>query len=660
MFVCREVCRGTRGSSTAAAAIAERASSAAPSSADSVRVSSPNRAPSVPRLDPPAALESRSVAGLRTIRGESSRVESRAAPLISSVLVPPLSLRVFVPSPTATISCPLGLCTHTRTRLSQLCLLHPHTQRWPLLPTTLERRSHWQQQMHQRLQIRSTGTQHSRRRSWTRGGADSLILSVPVPICCACFVCQLAALHARWASEQQAMRARLETHDRLGFACALAGSSHNSDSSSHSASVDNDSKADSEASASMQSSAAYSAGSSACAPPLTLVGGVDISFVENSDAACAALVVCAYPPAADGSMRVVHELMQMVTLTEPYVPGFLAFREVPHLLRLIDEVRAKTPQFTPQLIMVDGQSARDGQRQRQRESRRTAPIDAVRCVMWLRSLCTGNGMLHPRGSHTSRAGNACQCSRAPSFPRQRSLRRGVCAVRRFGLACQLGVLADVPTLGIGKNLHMIDGLERDAVDAEAARCLQRGGQSFPLVGDSGTTWGACVRSTDSARNPIFVSIGHRISLDTAVRLAHACCQHRIPEPVRLADLRSREFIRQWTKKQGAAAAGAAAASAAPVAAPAPAPALAASASSSSASPLSSSRSPAERKHDAESDCPPPEAEADSAQQMQRQASRTQEQQQRAGAQENASSPSGAPRPRQTFVPAERAAACVLT
>lgn len=233
-------------------------------------------------------------------------------------------------------------------------------------------------------------------------------------------------------------------------------------------------------------------------------------------------------------------------------------------------------------------------------------------------------------------------------------------------------MADVPTIGIGKNLHMIDGLERDAVDAEAARSLQRGGQSFPLVGDSGTTWGACMRSTDSARNPIFVSIGHRISLPSAVRLAHLCCQHRIPEPVRLADLRSREFIRKWKSAQAEAAGGGNADAAVPAASPLPAlsvsvaPSSAVSSSSSSAvpsaspssSPLSSSRSPAEHKQDAESECPPALPDADSGQQIRRQSSA-----QGAGAADaSAAAPSpsgGSARTRQTFVPAERAAACVL-
>ena len=60
------------------------------------------------------------------------------------------------------------------------------------------------------------------------------------------------------------------------------------------------------------------------AAEITRVAGVDISFVKESETdACAALVVCELP-----SLRVVYERFERVVLREPYVPGYLAFREV--------------------------------------------------------------------------------------------------------------------------------------------------------------------------------------------------------------------------------------------------------------------------------------------------------------------------------------------
>ncbi|CAG8549880.1 10367_t:CDS:2 [Paraglomus occultum] len=118
--------------------------------------------------------------------------------------------------------------------------------------------------------------------------------------------------------------------------------------------------------------------------------------------------------------------------------------------------------------------------------------------------------------------------------------------RQFGLACHLGVLADVPTIGVGKNfLQIDDGVELSMphVKKVTKDVLKKGGDVYYLKGQSGTVYGAAVRSLDTTTNPIFVSVGHRISLDTAIRLVLRCCKYRIPEPTRQADICSREFIR---------------------------------------------------------------------------------------------------------------------
>lgn len=58
-------------------------------------------------------------------------------------------------------------------------------------------------------------------------------------------------------------------------------------------------------------------------------------------------------------------------------------------------------------------------------------------------------------------------------------------------------------------------------------------------------WGAALCSTAAVKNPVYVSVGHALSLDTCVRIVQACSQYRVPEPIRLADLQSREVVRQW-------------------------------------------------------------------------------------------------------------------
>jgi deoxyinosine 3'endonuclease (endonuclease V) len=58
------------------------------------------------------------------------------------------------------------------------------------------------------------------------------------------------------------------------------------------------------------------------------------------------------------------------------------------------------------------------------------------------------------------------------------------------------------------------------------------------------TLGQALRSLDSTRNPIFVSVGHRMTLSAAIQVTLHCCKYRVPEPVRQADQLSRAYIRQ--------------------------------------------------------------------------------------------------------------------
>ena len=96
--------------------------------------------------------------------------------------------------------------------------------------------------------------------------------------------------------------------------------------------------------------------------------------------------------------------------------------------------------------------------------------------------------------------------------------------RRFGLACHLGVLLDWPVIGCAKN-HLCGDWE---VPAEP-----RGSWS-PVVMD-GETIGAALRTQDGV-NPIFVSVGNRVTLEEAIEVVlKASPNYRLPETTRAAD-----------------------------------------------------------------------------------------------------------------------------
>ncbi|XP_068769776.1 endonuclease V isoform X2 [Struthio camelus] len=104
--------------------------------------------------------------------------------------------------------------------------------------------------------------------------------------------------------------------------------------------------------------------------------------------------------------------------------------------------------------------------------------------------------------------------------------------RGFGVACHLGVLTDLPCIGVAKNLLQVDGLARDELHREQIRSLQTEGDAFPLTGTSGKVLGMVLRSYNNSSKPLYISVGHRVCLETAVHLVKSCCRYRIPEPIR--------------------------------------------------------------------------------------------------------------------------------
>ncbi len=91
---------------------------------------------------------------------------------------------------------------------------------------------------------------------------------------------------------------------------------------------------------------------------------------------------------------------------------------------------------------------------------------------------------------------------------------------------------DIPTVGVGKNVFAVDGISQPSVKELCEKTLLKGGDQVALVGDSGKEWGIAYRSTSESKNPIIISIGHRVSSQTAVKVVKACIRkYRIPEPV---------------------------------------------------------------------------------------------------------------------------------
>ncbi|XP_072263427.1 endonuclease V isoform X2 [Pyxicephalus adspersus] len=74
---------------------------------------------------------------------------------------------------------------------------------------------------------------------------------------------------------------------------------------------------------------------------------------------------------------------------------------------------------------------------------------------------------------------------------------GILHHRGFGVACHLGILTNLPTVGVAKNLLLVDGLENNETHKEQAKQLKKGGEFFHLQGSSGQILGAAdIRSRE--------------------------------------------------------------------------------------------------------------------------------------------------------------------
>jgi len=111
---------------------------------------------------------------------------------------------------------------------------------------------------------------------------------------------------------------------------------------------------------------------------------------------------------------------------------------------------------------------------------------------------------------------------------------GVAHPRRFGIACHLGLLLDRPTIGCAKSILV----------GEVAEFGAESGCTAPLV-DKGEEVGLALRTRDGVK-PIYVTVGHRVSLESAVHIVGRCLDgFRIPKPTREADHWVRDLRRDY-------------------------------------------------------------------------------------------------------------------
>ncbi|MFC4375230.1 endonuclease V [Nocardia halotolerans] len=190
-------------------------------------------------------------------------------------------------------------------------------------------------------------------------------------------------------------------------------------------------------------------------PRFATAAGIDSAYAEDGSVAAAAVIL------DTATLSTVETAVAHGISDFPYVPGLLAFRELPATIAALEKLTG-----TPDLLVCDAQ-----------------------------------GIAHPR---------------------------------RFGLACHVGVLTGIPTIGVAKSVW-----------GEYAAPGPRRGDSSEVTID-GAVVGRALRTRDGVK-PLFVSVGHLIDLDTACAQVLALTNgFRQPETTRAADRLCRAALRAAT------------------------------------------------------------------------------------------------------------------
>jgi deoxyribonuclease V len=103
--------------------------------------------------------------------------------------------------------------------------------------------------------------------------------------------------------------------------------------------------------------------------------------------------------------------------------------------------------------------------------------------------------------------------------------QGIAHPRRCGIASQVGILLDRPTVGVAKS----------RLWGAAPEPGPEPGDREPLLAPDGAAIGAVLRTRRGSK-PLYVSPGHLVSVERAAEIVMACVRgHRLPEPTHLAD-----------------------------------------------------------------------------------------------------------------------------
>jgi deoxyinosine 3'endonuclease (endonuclease V) len=279
----------------------------------------------------------------------------------------------------------------------------------------------------------------------------------------------------------------------------------------------------------------------------TFFGGVDVSFPSNDyDASVAVYVI--YDAETN---KVVYRDHEYFHLTVPYVSSYLSFREIEPLTRLVEKQKLNSPNLSPRAILVDGNGILH------------ARHAGIACFLGVRTniptIGVGKSLYYQGGVTRELVDSGMNASLKAALMEEiqsndneqnempRNKKGNVLLMDK-----QLISASDSEENEMRKATTPT-AFSREAAIQELAKYCQ--GFAVKLQDKEGRILASALLAHGGkfaagvgTKNPIYVSVGHDISLNEAVNICAALSFARIPEPVRQADLSGRELLRKGGNK----------------------------------------------------------------------------------------------------------------
>jgi deoxyinosine 3'endonuclease (endonuclease V) len=315
-------------------------------------------------------------------------------------------------------------------------------------------------------------------------------------------------------------------------------------------------------------------------------GGVDVSFPSDERQPSVAVYVII----DKRTMQVVYEAHEYFELDIPYIPTYLAFREIQPLEALVNQQIETRPELTPQAILVDGNGIlhpRHAGIACFLGTRLNIPTIGIGKSLLYEGGWTRENMAERLDEFAKDVQHAIQ-QNPQTLAMQLQRHRGVIFKKiddpdptdRSTNSSSHSTLSPTSSDDGHSGDHFMPdaatGNHTDNEISERRMILQdlasycnglaipltveckkqaNGKQRFPVLGAAMIGQGGQIAPTSKLRpaagscKEIFVSVGHKMSLTKAIQITASLCLARIPEPVRQADLIGRQLQQQVQKEK---------------------------------------------------------------------------------------------------------------